>query len=86
MTIRDQWDRLDPATQKWLTDNPGCLILPRTITAVICNESAGESDFDQHGQMVLSEEDRGFSQAKARETRETRPSVRDYPFFPADQS
>ena len=34
MNIKDQWDRLDPATQKWLIDNPGCLILPRTMTAI----------------------------------------------------
>jgi hypothetical protein len=83
MTVRDQWDRLDPETQKWLTDNPGRLILPHTITAVICKESTGEGTCDQHGQMVLTEEDRGFIQAKARQTR---PGVREYRFHPADQS
>lgn len=82
MNIKDQWDRLDPATQKWLTDNPGCLILPRTITATICRETRGTDDGDQHGETVLSQEDRDFIQAKANEIR-TGPQ--EYRFFDATQ-
>ena len=34
MHIKEQWNRLDPATQQWLMDNPGCLVLPRTLSAI----------------------------------------------------
>jgi hypothetical protein len=66
MTVKDQWDRLDPDTKKWLLDNPGCLILPHSITATIREESGQDIECDQHGQMVLSPQDRDFIRAKAR--------------------
>lgn len=64
MHIRDYWDSLDPVTRKWLMENPGCQILPRTITAVI-SKSAGE-DFGsgQHGETVLSQDDHEFIRSK----------------------
>lgn len=82
MNIRDQWDHLDPATQKWLTDNPGCLILPRTVTATICNKT-GTDEGNRHGETVLSQEDRDFIRLKATEAQD---APRERPFFPADQS
>ena len=81
MSIKDQWDRLDSATRKWLIDNPGCLILPRTITATICKET-GTDEGDRPGETVLSQEDRDFIQAKAHEA-EAPP--REYRFFDAAQ-
>lgn len=63
--IRDHWDRLSPATQRWLTDNPGCLILPRTMAETICQEVGVNADPDQHGQAILSQTDLDFIRAKA---------------------
>lgn len=34
MNILDHWDLLSPATRQGLTDNPGCRILPRTMTGI----------------------------------------------------
>ncbi|WP_457974596.1 hypothetical protein [Arthrobacter sp. D1-17] len=65
MTVEDQWDRLDPETKKWLLDNPGCLILPHGITATIREESGQDMECDQHGQMLLSPQDRDFIRSKA---------------------
>ncbi|MDR7082682.1 hypothetical protein J2X01_001971 [Arthrobacter ginsengisoli] len=84
MHIKEQWNRLDPATQQWLIENPGCIILPRTLTTIF-NEATGENaDADVHGETVLTEEDRDFIQAKAREaTAAGTPS--DFRFFDATQ-
>ncbi len=65
MNIKDQWDRLDHTTQQWLIDNPGCLILPRTITAIISKETDGTDEGDPHGERALSRDDRDFIRAKA---------------------
>lgn len=64
MKIKDHWDRLSPATRRWLTDNPGCLILPRTVTERICKETGVSADSDQHGQAALSQQDLDFIRAK----------------------
>ncbi|MDQ0756601.1 hypothetical protein [Arthrobacter sp. B3I4] len=67
MNIRDHWDRLDPATRKWLMDNPGCQILPRTLTTVVTRETGEDLTDSQHGEKVLSPEDHEFIRAKANE-------------------
>lgn len=67
MNIKDQWNRLDPTTQQWLLEHPGSQILPRTITAIICNETDGITDSGLHGEMALSQDDRDFITAKASE-------------------
>lgn len=67
MTIKDHWDRLDPATQKWLVDNPGCQILPRTIATVVSKAAGEELAGGQHGEKVLSQEDHEFIRSKATE-------------------
>lgn len=65
MNIKDHWDDLDPATKKWLIDNPGCQILPRTISTVISKECGEEADRSEHGQVPLSEEDHEFIRTKS---------------------
>ncbi|WP_251044723.1 hypothetical protein [Arthrobacter sp. ISL-5] len=82
MKIKDRWDRLSPATQRWLTENPGCLILPRTMTETICHETGVSADCDQHGQAMLSQEDLDFIRAKAEEPQTAPPEHR---FFDATQ-
>ena len=67
MHIKDHWDRLDPATRKWLIDNPGCQILPRTITAVVSKTAGEDLASGQHGETALSEEDHEFIRSKAAE-------------------
>lgn len=64
--ISQWWDQLDSETQHWLVENPGCLILPRTVVNII-NEAAGGNIIEnQHGESPLSPSDREFIQAKAR--------------------
>jgi hypothetical protein len=65
MNLKDVWDRLHPGTRKWLLDNAGCVILPRTLSARISMETGGYTERDQYGQIVLSREDLDFIRAKA---------------------
>lgn len=67
MGIKEQWNRIDPATQQWLTDHPGSVILPRTLTTIINTETGEGGGGDQHGELVLSAEDRRFIQTLASE-------------------
>ncbi|MEK0154872.1 hypothetical protein [Arthrobacter oryzae] len=67
MNIKDQWDRLDQTTQKWLIDNPGCRILPRTVTTIIAKATGEDPGSGQHGEMLLSQEDQEFIRSKANE-------------------
>ncbi|MET3812123.1 hypothetical protein [Arthrobacter sp. UYEF3] len=83
MNLRDHWHRLSAATRQWLTDNPGCLILPRTLAATICEETGLSPDRDQHGETALSQEDRDFILAQASPVTTTGPMHR---FFDANQS
>jgi hypothetical protein len=84
MHIKEQWNRLDPTIQQWLMDNPGCMVLPRTLTAIFNKETGENADADVHGETVLTDEDRDFIQAKAREATATGiPS--DQRFFDAAQ-
>jgi hypothetical protein len=69
MHIKEQWNSLDPAMQQWLMDNPGCMVLPRTLTSIFNKETSENADVDVHGESVLTAEDRDFIQAKAREVR-----------------
>ena len=80
MHIKDYWNRIDHTTQQWLIDNPGCQILPRTITAVICKETGDTDEADQHGEAVLSQEDRDFIRARANDNR-----PHEYRFFDSTQ-
>ncbi|MBT2596952.1 hypothetical protein [Arthrobacter sp. ISL-72] len=82
MDIRDHWDRLSAATRQWLTDNPGCLILPRTMTERICQETGRSADCDQHGQATLSRGDLDLIRAKGNQIPDTDS---EYRFFDATQ-
>ncbi|MDQ0823273.1 hypothetical protein QFZ79_001015 [Arthrobacter sp. V4I6] len=67
MHIKEQWHMLAPTTQQWLMDNPGCMILPRTLTSIFNKESSENAVVDVHGESVLTAEDRDFILAKSRE-------------------
>ena len=67
MNLKDRWGRLDPATRKWFLDNPGCQILPRTITAVISKETGGNLPTGLHGETPMSREDQDFIRSKINE-------------------
>jgi antitoxin component of MazEF toxin-antitoxin module len=84
MHIKEQWNRLDPTTQQWLMDNPGAMVLPRTLTAIFNNETGENADADVHGETVLTEEDRSFIQATAREATAAGTPA-DFRFFDATQ-
>lgn len=84
MHIKEQWDQLDPTTQQWLMDNPGCMVLPRTLTAIFNKETSENADVDRHGESVLTDEDRDFIQVKAREA-EAGGSLSDYRFLDSAQ-
>ncbi|MET4097756.1 hypothetical protein [Arthrobacter sp. UYCu712] len=73
MHIKEQWGRLSPATRQWFLDNPGCVIVPRTITAAINTETGENADTDAHGETLLSEEDWLFIQAKSHDDATTDP-------------
>ncbi|MBT2513160.1 hypothetical protein J7E82_06300 [Arthrobacter sp. ISL-30] len=65
MNLKGEWDHLDSETRQWLLDNPGCLILPRTMSARVCERAAERIECDQHGQIELSREDPDFIREKA---------------------
>jgi hypothetical protein len=65
MTLKDEWDRLDSGTRNWFLNNPGCVMVPRTITTLINKNAAENIKCDVHGQMVLSPEDLDFIRQKA---------------------
>jgi hypothetical protein len=64
MTLKEEWDRLDSETRQWLLDNPGCVMVPRTVSARIMENAAGHMEVDRHGQMLLSREDLDFIREK----------------------
>lgn len=82
MNLKGEWGHLDSETRRWLLDNPGCLILPRTMSARVCERAAGDIKRDQHGQIVLSRDDLDFirEKAEAAGTMHT-PAVTEYRFF-----
>ncbi len=81
MNIRDRWDSLSPETRRWLIENPGCVVLPRTITETIHQETGVTADSDQHAQASLSPADLDFIRARAEET----PAPPEHRFFDAMQ-
>jgi hypothetical protein len=65
MGIEKLWDRLEPDTQQWLIDNPGCRILPRAVVGAIIKATGAEFDQDRHGEAVLSPADCDFIRSTA---------------------
>lgn len=60
MELKSQWHRLDHATRRWLMDNPGCVVLPRTISTIVARVADEPVVRDQHGAIQLSAEDVSF--------------------------
>ena len=65
MEIEKLWDQFDPETRRWLVDNPGCRILPRTVAAAIMKSTGTQLAQDRHGETVLSPGDCDFIQHAA---------------------
>ncbi|TQJ67701.1 hypothetical protein FBY31_1776 [Arthrobacter sp. SLBN-100] len=65
MGIEKLWDHLEPDTQQWLIDNPGCKILPRAVVAAIMKSTGAEFEQDRHGETVLSAGDCDFIRSAA---------------------
>lgn len=81
MSLRDEWNRLDSGTRKWLLENPGCPVLPRAMSTKIGKDAHGDIDTDPHGQVVLSQADHDFIREKAEAARTIRVPVTEYRFF-----
>lgn len=60
------WNELDEPTRKWLVENPGCVVLPRTVANVVHQVSGGHVAQDQHGELQLSQADQSFIRAKCK--------------------
>lgn len=67
ISIRDQWNLLPAAVTQWLLANPGCMILPRTISAQISAAAGEGANGDPHGETTLSQEDVDFIRMKSHE-------------------
>ena len=82
--IRDQWHRLPPTVTQWLTENPGCMILPRTLSAEISAAAGHPLEVNDHGESTLSQEDVDFIRMKSHETEHPKPGP-GYTFFDSVQ-
>lgn len=58
--IEEWWSDLDPVVQHWFAENPGCLVLPRTVANTVREVAGGHADQDWHGRLELSARDREF--------------------------
>jgi len=84
MTLKEEWDRLDARTRKWLMDNPGCVLVPAVVTDAIQQAAVGRIDVDVHGQMILSREDLDLIREKGAGKAERQPNEQ-FSFFDAAQ-
>ncbi|WP_258804407.1 hypothetical protein [Pseudarthrobacter sp. NS4] len=82
--LRDQWDRLPLSVTQWLLDNPGCLILPRTLSAEISVATKEATNDDPHGETTLCQQDIDFIRMKSREAETEEPGPH-YRFFDSVQ-
>ncbi len=65
-TIRTLWTKLDPAVRRWLLDNPGCEILPRTLVNQVEADTGETMDTNEHGHHWFSGEELVFLRARHR--------------------
>ncbi len=65
MHIREFWSQLSPDTQQWLIDNPGSMIVPRTMTAIFNDETGEDGVVDIHGGTLLTTDDQLFIREQA---------------------
>ncbi|KIC69953.1 hypothetical protein AB0284_06945 [Pseudarthrobacter phenanthrenivorans] len=84
LSIRDQWNRLPSPVTQWLLENPGCMILPRTLSAQISAATGEETNGDPHGETTLSQEDVDFIRTKSQEAEPAKPDP-GYTFFDSVQ-
>lgn len=63
--IRSLWSRLDPATRQWFMDHTGTAVVPRTLTAVMCQAAGQLLPQDSHGQVRLTADDMLFIRNRA---------------------
>jgi hypothetical protein len=68
MTIEGCWGVLDSGTRRWLVENPGSVVLPRTVVNAINAARDGELPADAHGEFVLSARDQEFIVRRARQS------------------
>ncbi|MDQ0823270.1 hypothetical protein QFZ79_001012 [Arthrobacter sp. V4I6] len=67
-SIEKLWDQLDPKTQEWLRANPGSVVLPRSVTAVIHKAMSDGDRLDgteRNDRLSLSAEDHAFIKSMA---------------------
>lgn len=83
-SIRNQWHRLPSPVTQWLIDNPGCVILPRTLSAEISAATGEPLSVDPHGETTLSQDDVDFIRMKSHEAESGEPPT-DYRFFDSVQ-
>jgi hypothetical protein len=82
VSLKDEWDRLDSETRTWLLENPGCLTVPRAMSAKISKDAHGDIACDAHGQVVLSRADHDFIREKAEAAGTIHvPTATEYRFF-----
>lgn len=84
LRIRDQWNLLPSPVTQWLMENPGCMILPRTISAEISAATGQPANGDPHGETTLSQDDVDFIQMKSHEAGPGQPDP-GYTFFDSVQ-
>ena len=65
MVIDRLWDRLEPGTRQWFLNNPGCIILPRSVGAAISKATGVQLEQDRHGESIVSPADRAFIRTTA---------------------
>lgn len=64
--ISSIWTRIDPGVQQWVLENPGCVVLPRTLVNRV-EATIGESlHADAHGEYWFSGEELVFLKARRR--------------------
>lgn len=82
--IQERWDQLPSTVTQWLIDNPGCMILPRTLSAEINAATEEPANEDPHGEIVLNKQDLDFIRMKSREAETGQPGP-GYEFFDSVQ-
>lgn len=65
MTLEERWNSLDADIRKWLTQNPGCVVLPRTIVNAINNATRDVLPASPHGEASLTPRDQAFLREQA---------------------
>ena len=66
--IEQWWDKMDPETREWFINNPGTVILPRSVVNALNEVRNGEGP----AQLEVSAEDREFLKEVAEARRRER--------------